>query len=155
MLRLLQSHLPGAVEGGGPSVTRPLRVWETEAYFDLVFLPEDVELGFPGFLLSHFYQKPPVDTKSLLAPCPDRLCPPFSSFPFKSQGFFLQQPLPCNTFSGNPSVSPSNLGWRLRHLLQRGLWPGRGCWHRMEADPGLRHRQVTCRHPLREPREWD
>lgn len=100
-----------AVEGGGPSLTRPLRVWETEAYFDLVFLPEGVELGFLGFLLSHSYQKPSVDTKSLLAPYPAGLCPPFSSpFPFKSQGFFLQKPLHCNSFSGNPSVSPSNLG---------------------------------------------
>ena len=94
VLHLLQSHhLPVAVEGGDPSVTRPLRVWETEAYFDLVSLPEGVELGLPGFLLSHFYQKPLVDTKSPLAPCPACLCPPFSSpFPFKNQGFFNGSP---------------------------------------------------------------
>ena len=100
---------------------RLLGHWEygRQAYFDLVFLPEGVELGLSGFLLSHSYQKPLVDTKSPLAPCPACLCPPFSSpFPFKNQGFFLRKPLHCNTFNGNPSVSPSNMGWRLRRLLQ-------------------------------------
>lgn len=83
-----------------------------------------MELGFPGFLLSHFC-KPPVDA----SPCwlPVQTASAHLSLLFLQEpGIFPTAAFTLLTFSGNPSVSPSNLGWRLRHLLQRGLWPGRG-----------------------------
>lgn len=102
-----------------------------------------MESEFPGFLLSHSCQEPPVGAKSLLAPCPAHLCPPFfSPLPFEIQGFFLGKPLHGSTFV-------ETWGFSLQPAAEnQAPVPGlTQAWARMlaaslETDPRFEHRQV-------------